>query len=155
MTAVKHVPEGLHTITAHLICEGAADAIDFYKKAFDAVELIRMPGPNGKVMHAQLRIGDSIIMLADSFPEGGRGPKALNGSPVYLHMYVPDVDTTFAQAVAAGAISKMPVTDMFWGDRYGQLADPFGHNWAIATHTRDVTPEQMQQAMQQQPPSCE
>ncbi|CAN7217144.1 VOC family protein [Pseudoduganella sp. LjRoot289] len=149
MTQVAPIPEGFHTITPHLVCEGAADAIEFYKKAFNAVEMGRMPGPGGKVMHAQVKIGSSIVMLVDDFPEWGSiGPKALKGSPVVIHMYVEDVDAVYKQAVDAGGTPKMPPADMFWGDRYGMVTDPFGHLWSIATHKRDMTPEQMQQEMQ-------
>jgi len=142
---VKPIPEGFHSVTPHLAVEGAAAAIDFYKKAFGAVELGRMPAGDGKrLMHAMIRIGDSVIMLADAFPEfGGKGPKALGGTPVTVHLYVPDSDKVFAQAVAAGATVVMPIADMFWGDRYGQLADPFGHRWSIATKKKDMTPEEM------------
>jgi uncharacterized glyoxalase superfamily protein PhnB len=146
---VRAIPEGFHTITPHLVCAGALDAIEFYKKAFGAIETGRMPGPGGKIMHAQLRIGDSPIMLADDFPEFGcNGPQALKGTPVFIHLYVNDADATWAQAVAAGAKPVMPLADMFWGDRYGQLDDPFGHRWSIATHKRDMTPQQMQEEMQ-------
>jgi uncharacterized glyoxalase superfamily protein PhnB len=157
MTAkVDAIPEGMHSVTPHLVCEGAADAIEFYKKAFNAVETARMPGPNNKLMHAAVKIGDSTVMLADDFPDyGGLGPKALKGSPVTLHLYVKDADAIFAQAVAAGATVKMPLADMFWGDRYGQVTDPFGHHWSIATHIKDMTPEEMQEAMKQQTPPCE
>ncbi|KQV79763.1 glyoxalase [Massilia sp. Root351] len=149
MTQVAPIPEGFHTVTPHLVCEGAADAIEFYKKAFNAVEMCRMPGPGGKVMHAQVKIGTSIVMLADDFPEWGSvGAKALKGSPVVLHLYVEDVDKAYAQAVAAGGTAKMPPADMFWGDRYGMLVDPFGHSWSIATHKRDMTPEEMDAEMQ-------
>jgi PhnB protein len=122
--SVKPIPEGMHTVTPHLICGGAADAIEFYKKAFNAVETSRMPGPGGKL-----------------------GPKALKGSSVFIHLYVDDVDAFSARAAAAGAKITMPVADMFWGDRYGQLEDPFGHRWSIATHVRDMTPAEMQEAM--------
>ena len=143
---VKPIPDGMHSLTPHLVCAGAADAIGFYKKAFGAVELARLPGPNGKLMHAMVRIGDSTLMLVDEAPEwGALGPKMLKGSPVTIHLYVTDVDATVAQAVAAGAAVTMPVTDMFWGDRYGQLEDPFGHRWSVATHTRDLTEAQIQQ----------
>ncbi|MGO4376813.1 VOC family protein [Pseudoduganella sp. RAF53_2] len=153
--SVKPIPEGMHSLTPHIVCEGAAEAIEFYKKAFNAVETARMPGPGGKLMHAAVKIGDSTLMLADDFPDyGGFGPKHLKGSPVTLHLYVPDVDATFQQAINAGATVRMPVADMFWGDRYGQLVDPFGHNWSIATHTRDMTPEQMQEEMKKQTPGC-
>jgi uncharacterized glyoxalase superfamily protein PhnB len=147
-SAVKPIPEGMHSITPHLVCAGAAEAIDFYVKAFNAVEMVRLPGPGGKLMHASLKVGDSTLMLVDEMPEcGAVGPKALKGSPVTIHLYVEDVDATFAQAVAAGAKVTMPVADMFWGDRYGQVEDPFGHRWSVATHTRDVTPAEMQEAM--------
>lgn len=150
MSTVKPIPEGSHSVTPHLICAGAADAIEFYKKAFNATEFCRMPGPQGKVMHAEIRIGDSNVMLMDEMPEcGGLGPKSLKGSPVTLHLYVEDVDAFVARAVGAGAKITMPVADMFWGDRYGQLEDPFGHKWSVATHTRDVGPDEMQKAMQQ------
>ncbi|TDN61132.1 VOC family protein [Paraburkholderia sp. BL10I2N1] len=146
--AVKAIPEGMHALTPHLVCAGAADAIEFYKKAFNAVELVRLPGPQGRLMHASLRIGDSTLMLVDEMPEcGALGPKALKGSPVTIHLYVENADATVEQAVAAGAKVTMPVADMFWGDRYGQLEDPFGHRWSVGTHKRDVTPEEMQEAM--------
>lgn len=145
----RPIPEGYHSVTPHLVCADAAAALDFYKQAFGAVELGRMAGPDGKLMHAELRIGDSRIMLADEFPEyGSVGPLALKGSPVVIHLYVEDVDASWQQAAAAGARPIMPPADMFWGDRYGQLQDPFGHRWALATHRRDLTPEQMQQEMQ-------
>ena len=147
-SAIKPIPDGMHSLTPHLICAGASDAIAFYKAAFGAVETSRLPGPKGRLMHAAVRIGDSTLMLVDEMPEwGALSPKALKGSPVTIHLYVPDVDATVAQAVAAGARITMPVADMFWGDRYGQLEDPFGHRWSVATHQRDLTPEQMQQAM--------
>ena len=146
-TATKPIPDGMHSLTPHLICKGAAAAIEFYKAAFGAVELARMPGPGGKLMHASVRIGDSTLMLVDEAPEWEMfGPTSLKGSPVTIHLYVKDVDATVAQAVAAGARVTMPVTDMFWGDRYGTLEDPFGHRWSVATHTRDLTPEELQQA---------
>lgn len=149
MPKVKPVPDGMHSVTPHLVCARAADAIQFYKKAFGAVEEGRLPGPNGKLMHALIRIEGSAVMLCDEMPEwGALGPKALNGSPVTIHLYVADADTVAARAVAAGAKITMPVADMFWGDRYGKLEDPFGHHWSIGTHLRDVTPEEMQQAMQ-------
>jgi PhnB protein len=147
--SVNPIPEGMHTVTPHLVCAGAGDAIDFYKKAFGATETSRMPGPGGKLMHASIRIGDSAVMLVDEMPEwGSLGPKALKGSPVVIHLYVDDVDAFTARAAAAGAKVTMPVADMFWGDRYGQLEDPFGHRWSVATHVRDVSPADMQQAMQ-------
>jgi uncharacterized glyoxalase superfamily protein PhnB len=146
--APKPIPEGMHSLTPHLVCAGAADAIDFYKRAFNAVEEARIPGPEGKLIHAAVKIGDSTLMLVDENPQwGALGPKALKGSPVTIHLYVPDVDATVAQAVAAGAKVTMPVADMFWGDRYGQLEDPFGHRWSVATHTRDLTPEEMREGI--------
>ena len=148
MPQAKPVPEGMHTVTPHLVCAGAADAIEFYKKAFNAVEVGRLPGPQGKLMHAMLRIGDSGVMLVDEFPEcGSLGPKSLKGSPVTIHLYVDNVDAVVKRAVAAGAKVTMPVEDMFWGDRYGRLEDPFGHHWSVATHLRDVSPDEMKQAM--------
>jgi len=134
----------MRSITPHLICDGAADAIEFYKKAFGAEEMMRLPGPNGRLMHGSVRIGDSMVMLVDEVPEWGTlGPKALKGSPVTIHLMVDDVDAIFAQAVDAGATVKMPVADMFWGDRYGLVVDPFGHVWSIATHVRDMTPDEI------------
>ena len=147
---VQPVPDGMHTVTPHLVCAGAADAIEFYKKAFNANEMARMPGPQGKLIHACLRIGDSPVMLVDEFPEwGALGPKSRGGSSVTIHLQVQDVDAVLAQAVAAGAKITMPVADMFWGDRYGKVEDPFGHSWSVATHLRDVSPEEMQQAAQE------
>jgi PhnB protein len=143
----KPIPEGMHTVTPHLVCAGASDAIDFYKKAFNAVETARLPGPDGKLMHGSIRIGDSTVMLVDEAPQHGMlGPKSLKGSPVVIHLYVDDADAFVAKAAAAGAKITMPVTDMFWGDRYGQLEDPYGHRWSVATHVRDVTPAQMKEA---------
>ena len=144
---VKSIPDGMHTVTPHLICAGAADAIEFYKKAFNAVESGRMAGPQGKLMHALIRIGDSAVMLVDEFPDWGSiGPKTLKGSPVTIHLYVEDVDAIVKRAVAAGAKITMPLEDTFWGDRYCKLEDPFGHHWSVATHVRDVSPEEMRQA---------
>jgi len=148
----KAIPEGMHSVTPHLVCAGAAAAIEFYKKAFGAVELTRLPGAQGKLMHASIRIGDSTVMLVDESPEWGMlGPKALKGSPVTIHLYVDDADAFVARAVKAGAKLTMPVADMFWGDRYGQLEDPFGHRWSVGTHVRDVSPQEMQKAMQKTP----
>lgn len=146
---VQPIPVGMHTVTPHLVCAGAAEAIDFYVAAFGAVEGGRLPGPDGRLMHAHLRIGDSAVMLVDEMPEwGALGPLALKGSPVTIHLYVEDADAAFAKAVAAGAEATMLPADMFWGDRYAQVRDPFGHKWSIATHQRDVSPQEMQQAMQ-------
>jgi PhnB protein len=148
MSKPKPVPEGMHSVTPHLICAGAADAIEFYKKAFGAVEEARLPGPGGRIMHAMIRIGDSAVMLVDEMPEwGALGPKSLKGSPVTVHLYVENADATVERAVKAGAKITMPLADQFWGDRYGKLEDPFGHHWSIATHVRDVSMEEMQQAM--------
>ena len=142
--AVKPVPEGYRTVTPYLTIRGADRAIEFYKRVFGAKEVVRMPGPDGKLMHAELEIGDSMIMLSDEFPEmGGKPPEALNGTPVSIFLYVEDVDKVFQQAVNAGATPQMPLQDMFWGDRFGKLADPFGHQWALATHKEDVAPEEL------------
>jgi PhnB protein len=147
-TPVKHIPEGMRSLTPHIVCDGAAEAIEFYNKAFGAVEEFRLPAPGGKLMLAQVRIGDSALMLVDQFPEMGvKNPKELGGSPVTLHLFVKDVDATVAQAVAAGAKVTMPVADMFWGDRYGVLQDPFGHQWSVATHVRDLTPDEIARNM--------
>lgn len=149
MPQVKPVPEGMQAVTPHLVCAGAADAIEFYKKAFDATEEGRLPGPRGKLMHAMIRIAGSAVMLVDEFPEHGNlSPKSLKGSPVTIHLYVADVDAFVKRAVAAGAKITMPVADMFWGDRYGRLEDPFGHHWSVATHLRDLSSQQIQRAMQ-------
>lgn len=150
MTTPNPIPPDMHTLTPHLVCRGAAAAIAFYGKAFGAVELARLPGPDGRLMHAMVRIGDSPLMLVDEYPEQGcAGPLALKGSPVTLHLYVADVDATVAQAVAAGARITMPVADMFWGDRYGRLEDPFGHQWSVATHVRDLSAAEIMAAAAQ------
>lgn len=144
---VKPIPEGMHTVTPHLVCAGAASAIEFYKKAFGAVELHRLPGPDGSLMHAAVRIGDSVVMLVDENPEWNiKSPKTLNGSPVTIHLYVENVDAVYDQAIVAGATGTMEPREMFWGDRYGIVIDPFGHCWSIATHVRDVSPEEMMEA---------
>ncbi len=149
-TTAKPIPEGMHTITPHLVCSGGGEAMDFYKRAFDAVELGRMQDPNGKLMHGMMRIGDSTIMLVDEYPEWGSvSPKTLKGTPVTLHLYVEDVDAFGEKAVQAGAKVIMPIADQFWGDRYGVLEDPFGHRWGVATHLRDPSPEEMKKAMEQ------
>jgi PhnB protein len=142
--AVKPIPEGYHTINPALTVRNAAAAIEFYKKAFGAVETVRMPGPDGKIGHAELRIGDSVLFLSDEWPGMAVAP-SLSGPPSnYLFMYVPDADRTFSQAIASGATATMPVQKQFWGDRYGKLTDPFGHHWGIATHVEDVSPEEME-----------
>jgi uncharacterized glyoxalase superfamily protein PhnB len=140
----------MHSVTPHLVCAGAAKAIEFYKQAFGAVEQARLPGPDGRLMHASVKIGDSQLMLADEMPEwGSLGPRSLKGSPVTIHLYVDDVDAVVARAVSAGAKVTMPVADQFWGDRYGKLEDPFGHHWSVATHVRDVSMEEAQKAMRE------
>ncbi len=143
MSNAKPVPEGMHTVTPHLVVRGAAKAIDFYKQAFGAEELGRSATPDGRIMHAAIRVGDSVIFLADEFTEMG-GPKAPEPgkSPVTLHLYLSDVDASFDRAVRAGANVKTPVADMFWGDRYGQVTDPFGHTWSLATHKEDLSREE-------------
>jgi PhnB protein len=142
--AVKPIPDGYHTATPYLIIDGAARAIDFYKKAFGATELFRMDGPDGRVGHAEIKIGNSPIMLGDECPEMGyRSPKALGGPGISLMLYVEDVDARFDQAVAAGASVVRPVKDQFYGDRAGTVADPFGHVWTIATHKEDLTMEEI------------
>ena len=144
---VQKIPAGYHTATPYLVVSDAARAIDFYKQAFGATELARMPGPPGKIAHAEIKIGDSMIMLSDELM-GNRSPQSLGGSPVSIFLYVEDVDSLFDQATKAGAKSDMPPADMFWGDRFGKLTDPFGHQWAVATHVEDVTPEEMQKRSQ-------
>jgi uncharacterized glyoxalase superfamily protein PhnB len=152
---VKKIPDGMTAVTPHIVCAGAGEAIDFYKKAFGAVEEARLPGPDGKLMHAMIRINGAAVMLVDENPQWGAfGPKALKGSPVTMHLYVEDVDAFVAKAVGAGATVAMPVQDMFWGDRYGLLTDPFGHSWSVATHVRDVTPEEIRKAMAEMPKEC-
>ena len=141
---VKPIPEGYHSVTPYLIVDGAARAIEFYKQAFGAVETFRMEAPGGRVGHAEVKIGDSHVMLADEHPEiGARGPRALGGSPVSLTLYVEDVDATVARAVEAGAKLKRPVADQFYGDRTGGVEDPFGHVWFVATHVEDVPYEEL------------
>jgi uncharacterized glyoxalase superfamily protein PhnB len=146
---------GMHTVTPHLVCAGGGAAIDFYKKAFNAEEIARFLTPQGKLMHGCVRIGDSLVMLADEFPEwGSLGPKARNGSSVTIHLNVADADRQFRQAVDAGCEVAMPLEDMFWGDRYGVVKDPFGHSWSIATHVRNVSPEEIQQAISKMGEDC-
>jgi PhnB protein len=145
----RPIPEGFHTLTPHLVVRGAATAIDFYKKAFGAQEVMRMALPDGKTIgHAEIRIGDSLVFLADEFPGCQPSPQGLGGSPVTLNLYVEDCDAVFDRAVAAGAQVRMPPADMFWGDRYGQVVDPFGHIWALATHKEDVPPDELAQRAQ-------
>jgi len=146
--AVKPIPDGYHSVTPYLIVDGAAKAIDFYTRAFGATEVMRHPGPSGKVMHAEIQIGDSRIMLADEFPEmGAKSPSSLGGTPVSMAVYVEDVDARFKQAIAAGAKEMRPVQDQFYGDRSGTLVDPFGHTWTIGTHKEDLSPAELEKRM--------
>ena len=141
---VKSIPDGYHTATPYLIINGAAAAIEFYKKAFGATVLLRMDAPGGKIGHAEIKIGDSPIMLADEHPDMGyRGPQTIGGTPVSIMLYVEGVDTVFDRALAAGAKVKQAVKDQFYGDRSGTLEDPFGHVWTIATHTEDLAPDEI------------
>jgi PhnB protein len=142
--AVRAIPEGYNSISASLTCSDAASAIEFYKEAFGATELNRMMGPGGTIGHAELRIGDSVIFVSDVFPGMSAAPAPGTLPSVYLFLYTEDVDATFNRAIAAGAKAEMPVTNMFWGDRYGKLTDPFGHSWGVATHVEDVAPEEME-----------
>jgi PhnB protein len=149
---VKPIPDGYPRVTPYLYVGGARQAIDFYKSILGAEERMSMPGPDGKVGHAELTIGESVIMLADEFPDmGALGPKSVGGSPVTIHVYVQDVDDTFDRAVKAGAAVLRPVEDKFYGDRGGEFEDPYGHRWSIASHVEDVSPEEMQQRMGQMP----
>ena len=142
--ATKPIPDGYRTATPYLIVKGAAEAIEFYKRAFGATELLRMADPKGRVGHAEIRIGDSVIMLADEYPEmGHRGPRSLGGSSVSILLYLEDVDTVFERALKAGARAQRPVQNQFYGDRSGTLEDPFGHVWTIATHVEDVPEEEL------------
>ncbi len=143
---VKAIPQGYHTVTPHLVVRGAERAIEFYKKAFGAEEIRRSPGPGGLLTHAEVKIGDSLVMLCDEFPgmERWLAPASLQGTTTALHLYVEDADAVFARALAAGAKVSMPLMDAFWGDRYGRLSDPFGHEWSIATHKHDYTPAEVQ-----------
>jgi uncharacterized glyoxalase superfamily protein PhnB len=144
---VKRVPDGFHTITPHLVVRGAVEAIAFYKKAFGALEMGCHLDPAGKVMHAMMQIGNSRFFLNDEFPNmGALSPQSLNGTPVTLSLYVEDVDSLYAQATKAGAKVVMPLADQFWGDRYGIVADPFGHQWALASHVKDFSPEEMKKS---------
>jgi len=148
MSRVKPIPDGYHAVTPFLVVSDAARAMEFYKAAFGATERMRMAGPGGKIVHAEMTIGDAVIMVADEFPEWGNlSPESLNGSPVRMALYVEDVDDVASRAVAAGAKVLIPVADQFYGDRSGRLADPFGHLWIVATHIEDVSPGEMQKRM--------
>ena len=145
---VKPIPDGYHSVTPYLIVSNGVGALEFYKQAFGATELMRMEQPGGKIGHAEIQLGDSRVMLADEFPEmGAKSPDSIGGSPVGLMLYVPDVDARFKQALAAGAKELRPVKDQFYGDRSGTLVDPFGHQWTIGTHTEDLSDEEIQQRM--------
>ena len=145
---VSPIPKGYHTATPYLTVQGAADAIDFYQRAFGAKEIFRMPGPGGKIMHAEITIGDSHVMLADESNIGEtKAPKTLKGTSAGIFLYVEDVDATFKQALKAGAKQSQAVQDQFWGDRFGKLTDPFGHAWMLATHIEDVSPAEMEKRM--------
>ena len=145
---VQAIPAGYAGVTPYLIIRDAARAIEFYQKAFGAIELMRFPGPDGTIGHAEIKIGDGVVMLADESPEmGHKSPQTLGGTAITLLFYVPDVDAQFARAVAAGGTVKNPLKDQFYGDRSGTIADPFGHIWTIATHTEDVSPDEMQRRM--------
>ena len=147
---VAPIPAGYYTLTPYLVCRGAAKAIEFYKKAFDAKEKVRMPAPDGSVAHAELKIGNSIVMLGDENPAmGATAPETVGGTATGLFIYTANVDKAYAKAIAAGAKAEQPPTDMFWGDRYAKFSDPFGHKWSFATHVKDLTPEQMQTAMKE------
>jgi PhnB protein len=146
---VKPIPEGYHTATPYLTVSDGARAIEFYKRAFGAQEISRMEGLPGKIGHAEIKIGNSIIMLSDEMPGSGcRSPQSLGGTTINIFLYVKDVDSAFNQAVASGAKADMPVADMFWGDRFGKLTDPFGHSWSMATHKEDLAPEEMRKRAQ-------
>ena len=149
--AVKPIPEGYHSITPSLIVSDTKKAIAFYQKAFGAKELHVAPGPGGKIMHAEIKIGDSIVMVNDAFPEmgGANAPASDANLPATLHLFVENVDATWERAVGAGAVVVAPLTDMFWGDRYGRVRDPFGHTWSLATRNENLTQEQMQQRQEE------
>jgi uncharacterized glyoxalase superfamily protein PhnB len=150
-TSTKPIPPGQEGMIPHLVCSPCSEAIDFYKKAFGAEEVGRMPAPDGKIMHAAIRIGNSFLFLVDDFPEycGGRSQSAtaLGGTPVTIHRYVEDCDAAIKRAQNAGATVSMPAADMFWGDRYGAITDPYGHKWSFGTHQKDLTPDQIREAM--------
>jgi PhnB protein len=157
MSKVKFIPEGYNTVTPYLVIRNASKAIDYYEKVFDAEVVVRMDAPDGKVGHAELKIGDSRIMLADENPDMGQGHASattIGASPVSLYLYLPDVDKTFNRAVAEGAKVLRPVADQFYGDRSGFVQDPFGHLWGIATHVEDVSPEEMNERMKKMTPAA-
>ena len=145
--SVKPIPQGFHTVTPSLTIQGAAKAIEFYQKALGAKELMRMAGPDGRIMHAEIQIGDSIVFLSDEYPNMGatKSPQTLGGVTGTLNLYVEDVDQAYQRAIDAGGKTTMPPSDMFWGDRYGQFLDPFGHMWGLATHTQDLSPAEIEE----------
>jgi PhnB protein len=148
-TKANPIPQGYHTVTPNIVVNEAAKALEFYQKAFGAEETVRMPGPDGSIMHAEFRIGDSTIMLADEMPDmGAKSPKAYGGTPVRFYVYLENVDAAWKRAVDAGAKTIMPLQDMFWGDRTGCLEDPFGHLWNLAQHVSDPTPEEMRKGQE-------
>ena len=152
--SVQPIPTGQENLIPHLVCDPCSEAIEFYKKAFGAEEIMRMPAPDGRrIMHAEIRIGKNLVFLVDDFPEfcGGKSesPKVLKGTPVTIHRYVENCDAAIKRAVDAGANILMPAQDMFWGDRYGAVTDPFGHKWSLATHIKDLTPDQVRSAMKE------
>ena len=148
--AAQPIPEGYHSVNPSLAIDGASEAIEFYKRAFGARERMRMPAPDGRIAHAELEVGDSVVMLSDPFPQSEvRPPRELGGTSVSVFLYVEDVDAVFQQAVDAGATVTMPLEDMFWGDRFGTLTDPYGHHWALATRVEDVPPEEMEERAKQ------
>lgn len=150
MAQVKPVPQGYHTATPYLTIKNAARALDFYKKAFGAQEVARMDAPDGKVAHAEIKVGDSMIMIAEEMPgSGNRSPESLGGTTASIFLYVDNADAIFDRAVSAGAQVETALADMFWGDRYGRLKDPFGHSWSVATHKEDVAPAEMEKRMQE------
>ena len=143
--SIAPIPPGYHTVTPYLVVSDCAAALDFYARAFKAEETVRMPTPDGKIMHAEIRIGDSMLMLSDEAPDwGARAPQHYGGSPTHVMLYLPDADATFAAALAAGATVVRPMENQFWGDRMGRVADPFGHHWSLGTHVEDVEPEEME-----------
>ena len=143
----KHMPDGFHTATPSIVLSNTREAIEFYKKAFDANEIYQMPTPDGKTMHAMIQIGDSFVMMSDEFPQmGANSPTTVGGTSSTIHLYVEDADKIYDQAIKAGATPTMPMMDAFWGDRYGSLIDPYGHSWAVATHKKDMSAEEMQKA---------
>ncbi|HEY7334300.1 MAG TPA: VOC family protein [Bryobacteraceae bacterium] len=148
---VQPIPKGYHSLTPYLVVNDARKAIEFYQRAFGAQQITKMDGPEGKIMHAEIKIGDSMLMLADEMGgSGARSPKSLGGTTTGIMLYVDNVDTTFKQAISAGAKADQQPADMFWGDRYGKITDPFGHSWSLATHTEDVAPQEMAKRMKEE-----